>query len=182
MSPRRVLVFALATQGLLIAIAWGASRIMRLSPVWGQPIRDLAIGLVTAVLLAAVNYWLLARAPGNWIVRGVRAVYDEMLIPLFARLDRPGIVAIGAAAGLGEEWLFRGVLQPVLGYWLTSLIFGLAHVGGIRMLAFGIWATGMGLVMGGLAIATGGLIAPIVAHGVYDMLALEYIRRGDRVE
>jgi membrane protease YdiL (CAAX protease family) len=37
-------------------------------------------------------------------------------------------------------------------------------------------------VMGGLAIATGGLIAPIVAHGVYDMLALEYIRRGERVE
>jgi membrane protease YdiL (CAAX protease family) len=32
--------------------------------------------------------------------------------------------------------------------------------------------------MGGLAIATGGLIAPIVAHGVYDMLALAYIRRG----
>jgi membrane protease YdiL (CAAX protease family) len=150
--------------------------------VWGQPIRDLAIGLVAAALLAAVNYWLLARAPENWIVRGVRTVYDEMLIPLFARLDRPGLVAIGAAAGLGEEWLFRGVLQPVLGFWLTSLLFGLAHVGGIRMLPFGVWATGMGLVMGGLAIATGGLIAPIVAHGVYDMLALEYIRRGERVE
>ena len=182
MSPRRVLVFALATQGLLIVIASGASRIMALSPVWGQPMRDLAIGLVAALLLAGVNYWLLARAPENWIVRGVRAVYDEMLIPLFARLDRLGIVAIGAAAGLGEEWLFRGVLQPVLGFWLTSLLFGLAHVGGIRMLPFGVWATGMGLVMGGLAIATGGLIAPIVAHGVYDMLALEYIRRGERVE
>jgi hypothetical protein len=36
----------------------------------------------------------------------------------------------------------------------------------------------MGLVMGALTIATGGLTAAIVAHGVYDMLALEYIRRG----
>jgi membrane protease YdiL (CAAX protease family) len=182
MSPRRVLVFALATQGLLIVIAAGASRVMRLSPVWGRPMRDFAIGLVAAALLAAANYWLLARAPDSWIVKGIRAVYDEMLIPLFARLDRLGIVVIGAAAGLGEEWLFRGVLQPVLGFWLTSLLFGLAHVGGIRMLPFGVWATGMGLVMGGLAVATGGLIAPIVAHGVYDMLALEYIRRGERGE
>lgn len=182
MSPRRVLVLALATQGLLIVIAWGASRIIGLPTAWGRPMRDVVIGLAAAVALAAVNYAVLARAPANWIVRGVRAVYDEMLVPLFARLDRASIVAIGAAAGLGEEWLFRGVLQPVLGLGVTSLLFGLAHVGGVRMLPFGVWATAMGFVMGGLAVATGGLIAPIVAHGVYDMLALEYIRRGERIE
>jgi membrane protease YdiL (CAAX protease family) len=50
------------------------------------------------------------------------------------------------------------------------------------MLPFGVWATAMGMVMGTLAIVTGGLIAPIVAHGVYDMLALEYIRRGAQNE
>jgi membrane protease YdiL (CAAX protease family) len=182
MSPRRVLVLALATQGLLIVIAWGASRIMMLTTVWGSPVRDTILGLGAAAALAAINYLLLARAPANWIVNGVRAVYDEMLIPLFARLDRPSIIVIGAAAGLGEEWLFRGVLQPVLGLGVTSLLFGLAHVGGIRMLPFGVWATAMGFAMGGLAVATGGLIAPIVAHGVYDMLALEYIRRGEKLE
>jgi hypothetical protein len=36
--------------------------------------------------------------------------------------------------------------------------------------------------MGGLALLTGGLTAPMVAHGVYDMLALEYIRRGAGTE
>ena len=182
MSPRRVLVFALGTQGLLIVIAWAASRTMNLSTAWGDPIRDTVIGLVAALALAATNYLLLARAPANWMVNGIRAVYDEMLIPLFARLDRISIILIGAAAGIGEEWLFRGMLQPVLGLGLTSLLFGLAHVGGLRMLPFGLWATAMGLAMGGLAIATGGLIAPIVAHGVYDMLALEYIRRGAHSE
>ena len=182
MSPRRVLVFALATQGLLIVIAWAASRIMMLTTVWGHPVRDTIIGVGGAAALGALNYLLLARAPTNWIVTGIRAVYDEMLIPLFARLNRPSIIAIGAAAGLGEEWLFRGVLQPVLGLVITSLLFGVAHVGGIRMLAFGVWATAMGFAMGGLSVATGGLIAPIVAHGVYDMLALEYIRRGERLE
>jgi membrane protease YdiL (CAAX protease family) len=46
------------------------------------------------------------------------------------------------------------------------------------MVPFGVWASAMGLALGGLAHVTGGLTAPIVAHGVYDILALAYIRRG----
>ena len=60
------------------------------------------------------------------------------------------------AAGLGEEWLFRGVLQPLVGLVAASVLFGLAHVGGRTMLPFGVWASVMGLVLGGLAIVTGG--------------------------
>jgi membrane protease YdiL (CAAX protease family) len=97
---------------------------------------------------------------------------------LFARFSPAGVVLLGAAAGLGEEWLFRGIVQPLVGLGWATLAFGAAHIGGARMLPFGVWASVMGLVMGGLADATGGLTAPIVAHGVYDMLALEYIRRG----
>jgi len=178
MSPRQILILALATQCLLAALAWGASRLIDLTPRWGEPRRDVAIGLACAVLLAAMNYVLLVRAPANWLVDGVRSVYEEVLVPLFARQSVVGIVLLGAAAGIGEEWLFRGVLQPTVGLVLASLIFGLAHVGGARMLAFGVWATAMGFLMGGLAIATGGLIAPMIAHGVYDMLALAFIRRG----
>jgi membrane protease YdiL (CAAX protease family) len=46
------------------------------------------------------------------------------------------------------------------------------------MVPFGVWASAMGLLLGGLAQATGGLTAPMVAHGVYDMLALAFLRRG----
>lgn len=35
---------------------------------------------------------------------------------------------LGAATGLGEELLFRGALQPVLGLGLTSFLFAMAHV------------------------------------------------------
>ena len=73
-------------------------------------------------------------------------------------------------------------MQPTLGLVPASVLFGLAHVGGARMLPFGVWATAMGFALGGLAIATGGLVAPIVAHGVYDIVALEYIRRGAHQE
>ena len=182
MRQSRIVALALATQLLLISIAWFASRIMKLEFSWGEPGRDVVTGLMAALVLAATNYALLEHLPASWIVDGVRAVYHELLIPLFARVSRPALVLIGIAAGIGEEWFFRGVLQPVVGLVPASLLFGLAHVGSFRMLPFGLWATAMGFVLGGLAIATGGLIAPIVAHAVYDIVALEYIRRGAHQE
>lgn len=178
MSPRRILILALATQGALIALAWFAGDLLGVPPIWGNAARDVPIGLAVAVLLALVNYALLVWAPGGWLVNGVRRVYDHLLLRLFAGFGPVSIVLLGAAAGIGEEWLFRGVMQPILGLLATSVVFGLAHVGGRQMLPFGVWAAAMGLVLGTLAKLTGGLIAPIVAHAVYDMLALEYIRRG----
>ena len=178
MTPRRVLLLALLTQGLLILTAWGLSRALEIPPRWGQPLRDVAIGLAGAAVLATANYVMLTRAPSNWLVDGVRAVYHEVLVPLFARFGPASAIVVGTCAGLGEEWLFRGVVQPLVGWIPASLLFGLAHVGGRSMLAFGAWATAMGLALGGLAQWTGGLTASIVAHGVYDILALEYLRRG----
>ena len=178
MSARSVLLLALLTQGGLVALSWWSSRALNLPPQWGDPVRDTAVGLVAALVLALGNYFLLTRAPASWVVSGVRTVYRETIVPLFGGLPPLGAIAVGAAAGVGEEWLFRGVVQPVAGLTVASIVFGVAHLGGRQMLPFAVWATGMGFVMGGLAIATGGLIAPMVAHGVYDMLALEYIRRG----
>jgi membrane protease YdiL (CAAX protease family) len=178
MVARRVLALALLTQGLLIATAWAVSRLLHMPPHWGEPARDVIIGLLGAALLALVNYLLLVHGPSNWLVGGVRTVYHEVLVPLFSRFDLPSVIAVGAVAGIGEEWLFRGVVQPLVGWIAASLVFGFAHVGGRSMLPFGVWASGMGLALGALAHLTGGLTAPMVAHGVYDMLALAYIRRG----
>jgi membrane protease YdiL (CAAX protease family) len=177
-SPQRLLSVALLTQGGLIALSWWCARIFDLPPQWGQPVRDAWIGLVAAIALGVVNYLLLTRAPSNWLVDGVRTTYHDVIVPLFGRLTLVGSLVLGAAAGIGEEWLFRGILQPMVGLAASSLLFGAAHIGGLRMLPFGVWATGMGMAMGTLAMLTGGLTAPMVAHGVYDMLALEYIRRG----
>ncbi|MCP4417766.1 MAG: CPBP family intramembrane metalloprotease [Chloroflexi bacterium] len=37
-------------------------------------------------------------------------------------------LALALAAGIGEEILFRGALQPVLGIWFTSILFAIVHV------------------------------------------------------
>lgn len=182
MSPRRVLVIALATQVGLIALAWWAARALDLPPRWGSPARDALIGGVVALALGVINHLLLTRAPSNWVTNGVRGVYRETIVPLFRGLSPAGAVVIGSAAGIGEEWVFRGIVQPLTGLVVASVLFGLAHVGSVRMLAFGVWASVMGAILGSLAILTGGLTAPMVAHGLYDILALEYIRRGARSE
>ena len=178
MNSRRVLILAIATQSFLILLAYALSRAFAIPPRWGSPARDVATGLIGAAVLALINHQMLTRAPANWLVDGVRTVYHDVLVPLFSRFDPASIVLIGIMAGVGEEWLFRGVLLPAVGWLLSSIAFGVAHIGGRSMIAFGAWASGMGLVLGGLALLTGGLIAPIVAHAVYDMLALAYLRRG----
>ena len=178
MPPGRLVTLAVLTEGALAATAWAAAHLLGVRIVWGDhPMRDIANGAAAAVVLGAINYTILTRAPSSWIVDGVRAVYHEVLVPVFGRLNPIGIVVIGIAAGLGEEWLFRGVLQPLVGLPVASVLFGLAHMGGRSMLAFAIWAAAMGVALGGLANATGGLIAPIVAHGLYDMFALAQLRR-----
>jgi len=37
-------------------------------------------------------------------------------------------LALAIGAGVGEEILFRGALQPVLGIWFTSILFAVVHV------------------------------------------------------
>ncbi|SDY68649.1 MULTISPECIES: CPBP family intramembrane glutamic endopeptidase [Rhodonellum] len=80
-----------------------------------------------------------------------------------------GLLVIGLLAGLGEEFLFRGVLQPKLhlytgnahiGIWLTALIFSAIHLQFYgffpRML--------LGAIFGYLYLYSGSLIYPIAAH------------------
>jgi membrane protease YdiL (CAAX protease family) len=109
-------------------------------------------------------------------VRSLRGVYREVLEPTFARIGRGDVLAISLAAGVCEELLFRGAIQQEWGLLPASLLFGAAHLGGSGTVGFGIWAGLIGVFLGALAIATHGLLAPIVAHAAYDALALAYIR------
>lgn len=176
MSPAaRLTVVALATQAGLGAVGLAAAAAARVPVRWGldRPLTGAVAGLTVAVLLAAANYrWL--HAPTGVFTRVRRAV-DEMFVPAFASLSPPQVVVVSVAAGVGEELFFRGWLQAAVGWVPASVAFGLAHIAGPRMLAFGVWATAMGLVLGGLSMVTGGLLAPMTAHACYDVLAFRYL-------
>lgn len=108
----------------------------------------------------------------------VCSLIDEM----FPAASVGQFALIALLAGVGEEALFRGVVQNLLGAWtsplaglgLTSLLFGLAHA--LSKLYFTL-ATLIGLCFGWLVLHYNDLIAPMVAHSLYDFVALVYFSR-----
>jgi predicted enzyme related to lactoylglutathione lyase len=102
--------------------------------------------------------------------------------PIFRGIGPAGLALLAALAGLGEEALFRGVLQPWLGGvvspWtavvLTGILFGALHpVSPAYVLLAGL----AGAYFGALLVLTGNLLAPIVAHAGYDFVALLVLAR-----
>jgi membrane protease YdiL (CAAX protease family) len=91
------------------------------------------------------------------------------------------LALVSIAAGVGEEILFRGALQPLGINWLTfwpgfilvAILFGLAHA--MTKIYF-VMATVIGFYFGWLALQDNNLVTPIVAHAVYDFLALAIIQ------
>jgi uncharacterized protein len=94
------------------------------------------------------------------------------------------LAIVAAAAGLGEELLFRGLAQEGLsrlvggeyGDWVAlavaSLLFGVCHW---LNTTYAVLALLAGLYFGLLLMLTGSLWTPIVAHAAYDFIALVYL-------
>jgi membrane protease YdiL (CAAX protease family) len=182
-ARRRMLGLALAVELSLAAMAiliarplgidLGLDRLLR------PDARGIVVGLAAAVPLLGV-FAILRRWP--WeplrsLRRDVRAVVNETLGPCHPT----DLAMIAVAAGLGEEILFRGLIQGGLAGWIgaggalavASVAFGMAHA---VSPTYVVVATGLGLYLGVLFEATGGLVAPVVAHATYDLVALLVIR------
>lgn len=79
---------------------------------------------------------------------------------------------------MGEELLFRGAIQPLIGIWFTSLIFIAIH-GYIGFRSFGqalftLLLFGLSMLLGWLFMVIG-LVAAMTAHAVYDLLMLWWV-------
>ena len=97
---------------------------------------------------------------------------------LLGKLDSRTILVVAVFSALGEEMLFRGLLQPSIGLVWSSLIFGLLHVGpGRRYIPWTVMAVGMGFAFGGMFFYTGNLLAPILAHFTINYFNLHAIAR-----
>ncbi|HEV8316738.1 MAG TPA: CPBP family intramembrane glutamic endopeptidase [Vicinamibacterales bacterium] len=178
MDPARVLPIVSFGEGMLLVVAvmWARWAGMRLPP--GPWVTGIAAGLGAALVLGAVNLALLHWSSTRWPGSALRYVCRVVVHPLFEHVNVWQILLVSALAGLAEELLFRGVLQPFIGLPAAGILFGMVHVGGRGFLGYGIWAACIGAFFGWLMDVTGGLTAPVVAHAVYDALALAYVRFG----
>lgn len=112
----------------------------------------------------AVGWQALAPASYEQVGRISQRLFGGFMSPW-------GALALGVAAGLGEETLFRGALQPRFGLLLTSLLFAIIHV------QYGLFSPAIlvifiiGLTLGWLR-NRWGLLACIAAHALYNVLNL----------
>ncbi|MBL4661979.1 MAG: CPBP family intramembrane metalloprotease [Flavobacteriaceae bacterium] len=110
-------------------------------------------------------------------------VYSKMITNL--KINTKQAFFLSICAGVGEEILFRGALQPILGIWLTSIIFVGSHhylynekfskqntIPFIVMVSF---LLGLGLLLGWIA-EEFTLWHAIAIHFSYDLVQFMYIR------
>ena len=91
--------------------------------------------------------------------------FEALMAELVGGIHPLDALLLAALSALAEELLFRGVLLPYLGLWVSSALFGLAHlVPREGLWPWSLWAGAAGLALGASALATGGLLAPILAH------------------
>lgn len=119
----------------------------------------------------------------------IRQVLQNTLGPSLVKHHWTDLFVLAAIAGISEEILFRGLIQPwlenswglIAGLLISSLIFGLVHA--VTFLYF-IMATAVSIYLG-LYLdydSTRNLLTPIIIHGLYDFFAFFVIVRAYRLE
>ncbi len=114
----------------------------------------IAAGAIVSIL---VMHW----RPLNVIVRSLAVLVDW---ETFRAWD---LFLVALLAAFGEELLFRGAIQPLVGLAPMALIFGLLHATGFAHIVL---AGALGLCLGWLYNWSGSLWSPIAAHLTLDMI------------
>lgn len=173
--------------GGLGAIAWAGTASVGCSPFhlavtfggarWVSIPVALAVGLGAGVAFGAATRWL--GRVSNW----GRAMTGELRDALTG-MEPGAVTPLAVASAVGEEMFFRGAIQAGLvsalgvlsGLLAASVLFGAMHVPWNRQLwSWTLMATAMGVVFGVLYLATGELLAPVLAHAVINRENVRYL-------
>jgi membrane protease YdiL (CAAX protease family) len=133
-------------------------------PFWQQLPAGLFCGLMAGYLASAMM-----KLPR---FRHISRDYPIVDAVRKARLSTGDIYSISVTAGITEEWLFRAALQPVLGLWISSLIFVALHgyfkFKNTAQMLFGGFMMLLSLMLG-MLFEYAGLLSAITAHAAYDV-------------
>ncbi len=181
-NKRSIVRIAIVFEGALVALAAVVGFFMGRSPWAALRLTWDGIGwgvLATLPLVVALAWGLNSSWPP---FRRLIETVDEILTPMLSACTTGDIVIISVVAGVGEEILFRGLMQPILadaltpllGLILTSGLFGLLH---LVTPTYAILAAVIGAYLGLLVMVSGNLMPAIVAHALYDFVAIRQLVR-----
>jgi membrane protease YdiL (CAAX protease family) len=118
--------------------------------------------------------------------RRIEMIMRRTILPLFRECSLLEIALIAILAGLGEELLFRPIIQgglaqsfaapygTIAGLCLAAVIFAILH---LMTPTYAFLAGLIGLYLGAVWLWTGNLLVPIIAHALYDFLAISIMLR-----
>lgn len=139
-------------------------------------------GVLASLPLLAL-FFVFLRWPIGPLKR-IQRFSEEVIRPLLAPCSVIDLLGISVLAGLGEEVLFRGVLQEAFVNWfnvgigvlLASVLFGGMHA---ITFSYVVLATLMGAYLGYVWLwADHNLLAIVITHALYDFIALLWLLRG----
>lgn len=123
-------------------------------------------------------------------IRELRELAGNAMLRMFSEATAPQLAAISLIAGMGEELLFRGLVQGgvarlvggpagvVVAVILASVLFGVCHW---LNATYAVLAMLAGAYFGLLLVASGNILTPIVAHAAYDFVALTHLVQPERL-
>jgi membrane protease YdiL (CAAX protease family) len=157
----------------LISILFGERPLLAIA-LDGKPFVDQIAWGVAAALTFIVPITV-----GILVIPFLAPLRDQFT-EIASRVDLSGLnpLWISMLAGCGEEILFRGAIQPIIGLWWSSFTFVLLHSGTYQFrylnwkkAVFGFLVFLVSLLLGYL-FGNVGLLAAVVAHTTFDVVAL----------
>jgi membrane protease YdiL (CAAX protease family) len=126
----------------------------------------ISVGMVIPLLIFGLGIDAIGRAVQPDLYEKLQRVLESMS----SNVTNPFVaVVIGFSAGIGEEILFRGAIQPRLGIWFTAILFAIAHTQyGLSFGVLGVFMIGVVLGYQRRYMST---TSSIITHGVYNTVA-----------
>ena len=190
-AANQFLLVALLFEGGLIALALAVAWLCGVNPWFGMSgasygAAELGRDVLWGVAATGPAVCLLMLEEQTWwpALHDLKDQVSQLLDRLMKGARLWHLLLIAIAAGLGEELLFRGLIQVGLARLLpagwslvgslliASLLFGLCHY---LSHTYFVLATIAGLYFGGLMLISGSLLPAIIAHALYDFVALAYL-------
>ncbi len=137
--------------------------------------RDLRETLL--IIFSGITFLLLLQRAFESYVPSYRR-FKSTLASYMGQFGWLGSLWLALISAVGEELLFRGAIQPFLGVWFTSILFGFLHLDpeeGVS--AWTLWAMIAGLILGASCSVTGSLWPPIAIHFVVNFLGIRSLSK-----
>ncbi|MFS0555504.1 CPBP family intramembrane glutamic endopeptidase [Brevibacillus sp. 179-C9.3 HS] len=161
------LVMGAAAAGSLLVLGWDATLSLFTLPGWEAMLWALCVAAGIIVASIAMDHYL----PKRWQDDG--SINEKV----FGAMLPSTTIFVCMVVGVGEEWLFRGVIQTLTGNFWSSLIFTLIHVRYLKKPLMVISVFGTSWLLGLLFHQYQSLWPSIVAHISIDVMLAFYLQK-----